>query len=38
MCVGECILLWYVFRKAPALQDAVSSTNPPENWETNASI
>jgi O-antigen/teichoic acid export membrane protein len=38
MCVGECILLWYVFRKAPALHDAVSSTNPPENWETKASI
>jgi O-antigen/teichoic acid export membrane protein len=38
MCAGECVLLWYVFSKAPVPQNAVSSTNPPENWEPKASI
>ncbi len=38
MCVGECILLWYVFRKAPAFQSAAPSTNAPDGWEPKPSL
>jgi O-antigen/teichoic acid export membrane protein len=36
MCLGECILLWYVFRRAPVFQPTPPSASAADTWEPKA--